>query len=130
MTRGVRRLLAPLALLAALLAAGDARAATQPSVVRVTVDRDGPGHAAPVVLRLTCRTGSRRPGCRALRRVPRAAFAPPDPGVLCTQEYGGPETARVTGRIGGRRVDAAFHRHDGCGIARWELAAPLLDLAS
>jgi hypothetical protein len=38
----------------------------------------------------------------------------------CTEIYGGPETAQVTGTLGGRRVDATITRNDGCGIADYE----------
>jgi hypothetical protein len=123
-----RAVLATLAL-AALLACESASAAPRATAVRVTVDRDGAGGRPASTLRLTCGERTRTPGCRALRKLPREALAAPDPGELCTQIYGGPETARITGRVGGRRVDAAFHRTNGCGIARWELAAPLLALA-
>jgi hypothetical protein len=122
-----------LAVLAALalaaLPAGDASAAPRATTtVRVTVDRDGPGAQPARTLRLTCGRRTRAPGCRTLRRLPREALAAPDPGAICTQVYGGPQTARIIGRVDGRRVDAAFHRADGCGIARWELAAPVFAL--
>ncbi|MGH9119479.1 MAG: hypothetical protein ACRD0A_16870 [Acidimicrobiales bacterium] len=48
------------------------------------------------------------------------------PGMMCTQQYGGPETAKVTGTIGGRRISATIDRTDGCGIAEWNLLTPLL----
>ncbi len=38
----------------------------------------------------------------------------------CTEIYGGPETAHVTGKLNGRRVDASITRNDGCGIADYE----------
>jgi len=38
----------------------------------------------------------------------------------CTEIYGGPETARVTGMLDGRRVDTSITRNDGCGIADYE----------
>jgi hypothetical protein len=39
--------------------------------------------------------------------------------VACTQIYGGPQTALVTGEFRGRRVRATFNRKNGCEIARW-----------
>jgi hypothetical protein len=39
-------------------------------------------------------------------------FPKPAPGRICTQQYGGPQTAVV--------------RTDGCEIARWRAMAPLL----
>ncbi|MER5885922.1 SSI family serine proteinase inhibitor [Streptomyces sp. NPDC001941] len=56
----------------------------------------------------------------------RDPFAPVPPQQLCTQQYGGPATARVTGTWQGRSVDARFSRTDGCEIGRWNNLAPLL----
>jgi hypothetical protein len=39
---------------------------------------------------------------------------------LCTQIYSGPEHARVTGTVDGRRIDIAIARSDGCGTADWQ----------
>jgi Subtilisin inhibitor-like len=47
------------------------------------------------------------------------AFAPVPGDVACTEIYGGPAQALVTGRRAGRRVWARFHRSDGCHIDRW-----------
>jgi hypothetical protein len=49
-----------------------------------------------------------------------------DPGLMCTQQYGGPEEATVKGTIDGQRVNASINRRDGCGIAEWNLLTPLL----
>jgi hypothetical protein len=48
-----------------------------------------------------------------------APFAPTSPGTACTDIYGGPQTARVTGLFRGRSVWAVFARKNGCEIARW-----------
>ena len=45
---------------------------------------------------------------------------------MCTQIYGGPETARVTGTINGKKVDRRFTRTNGCEIADFTDAAGLL----
>jgi hypothetical protein len=42
---------------------------------------------------------------------------------MCTQIYGGPQEALVTGTFGGRRVWARFSRRNGCEIARWNRIA-------
>jgi hypothetical protein len=49
-----------------------------------------------------------------------------EPGLMCTQQYGGPEEATVTGTIDGQGVSASINRRDGCGIAEWQLLTPLL----
>jgi hypothetical protein len=47
-------------------------------------------------------------------------FAPTPPGTACTEVYGGPQTARVTGSYRGRAIWATFRRRDGCEINRWQ----------
>jgi hypothetical protein len=56
--------------------------------------------------------------CRRLARI-RRPFAPVPAETACTQIYGGPQVARVTGTYQGKRVWARFNRTDGCQIARW-----------
>ncbi|MEN8649927.1 SSI family serine proteinase inhibitor [Streptomyces sp. 21So2-11] len=53
-------------------------------------------------------------------------FAPVPEGQMCTQQYGGAATARVTGSWQGRPVDAVFGRGDGCEISRWNTMTPVL----
>ncbi|MET4095429.1 serine protease inhibitor [Arthrobacter sp. UYCu712] len=53
-------------------------------------------------------------------------FPKPGPPKMCTQQYGGPQVAVVTGWFLGRRVHSEFSRTDGCEIARWRAMAPLL----
>jgi hypothetical protein len=53
-------------------------------------------------------------------------FPKPGPPRLCTQQYGGPQVAVVTGTFYGRTVNARFQRTDGCEIARWKAMAALL----
>ena len=78
-------------------------------------------------------TGETAPGsaesmCLALDDLPirdrLANGAPTD--QLCTQQYGGPEIARVTGMLDGIVIDTELHRTDGCGIADWQLLSALL----
>jgi hypothetical protein len=44
---------------------------------------------------------------------------------VCTQIYGGPQEALVTGTVRGDRVWVRFSRRDGCEIDRWNRLAPL-----
>ena len=53
-------------------------------------------------------------------------FPKPGPPKMCTQQYGGPQVAVVTGWFLGREVHTQFSRTDGCEIARWRAMAPLL----
>ena len=57
-------------------------------------------------------------------------FPKPGPPKLCTQLYGGPQVAVVTGTFHGRAVEAVFTRTDGCEISRWKTMAPLLGNAA
>jgi hypothetical protein len=83
----------------------------------VIVDADGDGPGAPKQAR--CSEGS----CPA---VPAAAFEPASKRMACTDIYGGPQTASVEGTLRGRAVSARFTRQNGCEIARWQRAEPLL----
>jgi hypothetical protein len=53
-------------------------------------------------------------------------FAPLPADVSCTQVYGGPQTAHVTGRWDGEPVDLQVARNDGCRISQWDGLGPLL----
>ena len=91
--------------------------------LHVTVWPNGPhGSARAWTLRCDPIAGTlphRATACRRLaamerpfRRVPKDA--------ACTQIYGGPQTAVVTGRLRGARVRASFNRRNGCEIDRWQ----------
>lgn len=46
---------------------------------------------------------------------------------ICTEQYGGPDTATITGTIDDQPVDTVVDRVNGCGIADWdELLAGLV----
>lgn len=45
---------------------------------------------------------------------------------VCTQLYGGPETARVTGTALDEEVDLRLSRENGCRIAEWQTVFGLL----
>jgi hypothetical protein len=57
-------------------------------------------------------------------------FRPVPKDALCTQIYGGPEVALVTGTFRGRQVNARFNRTDGCQIARWNRVAVLFPVSA
>ncbi|WP_411375442.1 SSI family serine proteinase inhibitor [Arthrobacter sp. MPF02] len=44
----------------------------------------------------------------------------------CTQQYGGPQTATVSGVVDGMAVDAEFARTNGCEISAWDAARDIL----
>ncbi len=53
-------------------------------------------------------------------------FAPLSDDMACTQIYGGPETATITGTWDGEDVSATYNRTNGCEIARWDALAAVL----
>lgn len=80
-----------------------------------TVTGDGaPGDAAAMCLALNE---------QALRD--RVLLGPPA-DVACTEIYGGPQIATITGTLDGESVDAAFDRANGCGISDWDQFALFL----
>ncbi|MFI6943939.1 SSI family serine proteinase inhibitor [Streptomyces sp. NPDC050418] len=111
----------------------------QPDVLTIT---SGGGAAAPyVTYELSCEAdgsgGGSHPradeACARLAAVGgegRDPFAAVPADALCTQQYGGPETARITGTWHGRQVSAEFDRSDGCEIGRWQQLVPVLPEAA
>jgi hypothetical protein len=47
------------------------------------------------------------------------ALLDPRPGRVCTEIYGGPQLARITGTVAGTAVNVEIARNDGCGIDDW-----------
>jgi hypothetical protein len=93
---------------------------------------DGRGAGEPDTYTLTCLPDAGTLpdpvlACEAVRSVP-FIFAPPPTDQMCTEQYGGPAVAEVEGRVQDIAVDEQFSRVDGCAIARWDQAAPLLPL--
>ncbi|WP_223148702.1 SSI family serine proteinase inhibitor [Aeromicrobium ginsengisoli] len=58
--------------------------------------------------------------CAALDTAGAKVFEPVAKDQMCTELYGGPQTATVTGTYDGDKVDATFRRTNGCEIDRWE----------
>lgn len=64
--------------------------------------------------------------CAALAENGAEAVPPTPADSICTQLFGGDQTAVVTGTWQGKPVDASFSRQNGCEISRWEALTPLL----
>ena len=91
-------------------------ATASPDTTRLTVEVTGAGR--PVVVELRC--GGATPCERSkLDRLARVA-EPADPARACTEIYGGPEKAHMTGTLDGEPVDVTIRRSDGCGIADYD----------
>jgi subtilisin inhibitor-like len=95
--------------------------------LHITVWPNGQGNAPKRTYTLTCapRGGTlpnRRAACTRLNAL-KAPFAPTRKDAVCTEIYGGPEEALVTGRFRAGPVRASFNRKDGCEIGRWARVA-------
>jgi Subtilisin inhibitor-like len=53
-------------------------------------------------------------------------FAPLPADVICTEQYGGPQTARILGRWNGEPVDLDLSLTDGCRIDQWHRLSVLV----
>jgi hypothetical protein len=140
-TRGRRLAVVMGAVTAAFLAPAAAQAvpaavAPPPDVTLNLAVTDAPG-ATPQTATLRCR-GSRAiaggylagvpaQACQQARDLVAFLLSQPDPNRICTDIFGGEQTAKVTGSINGRRVQRAFARRNGCEIADWNRMGLLLD---
>ena len=128
------RSLALLTLAAAMLGAcGSSESTAAEPTTSLTISfRSEPG-AAPVTTTLRCAPAGgtvTRPGraCQRLAAMPNA-FAPTPKNVACTEIYGGPQTATVSGTYRGRPLRTTFARRNGCEIDRWTRHGFLLPAA-
>ncbi|GAB2693662.1 SSI family serine proteinase inhibitor [Thalassiella azotivora] len=99
-----------------------------PADLTITID-DGSGNTT--TRSLTCDpAGGDVPdpqaACDALVQAWPSAFAAVPKDAACTMVFGGPQTATISGTIGGGQVLAEFDRTNGCEIERWESLSPLL----
>lgn len=100
--------------------------------VKVWPQGSGSGPARQWTLRCGPAGGThpnRARACRRLASLP-SPFRPVPKDVACTQLYGGPQEAVVTGTLRGRKVNARFSRTDGCQIERWDRVAVLFPVAA
>jgi Subtilisin inhibitor-like len=89
------------------------------------------GSGSTKTWRLTCNpAGGTHPdpqaACQALEANGAAALPPVPKDKACTQIYGGPQTATISGTWKGQSVMSTFARNDGCQISRWKLMEGLL----
>jgi hypothetical protein len=123
-----------MSVLAAVLAA--LSLAATPAPVTLTVRATSAPSAPERVAHLRCRGASARAdgflraraasACARARAIAGFLASPPPAHRLCTQIYGGPQRATITGSIGSRAVRRALARRNGCEIADWERARPLV----
>jgi len=103
-------------------------AATPAEELTITADN---GSGAVSRWQLTCNPpGGTHPdparACQVLETVGDSALPPVPKGTMCTQVYGGPETATITGTWRGRQINSQFSRTNGCEISRWNALTGVL----
>ena len=101
--------------------------------LQITVWPNGQGHAPKHAFTLRCAPAGgtlphRAAACRQLMRL-KTPFAPVRKDLACTEIYGGPAEALVTGRFRGGLVRATFNLQNGCEIGRWNRLRFLLGAA-
>jgi hypothetical protein len=97
--------------------------------LQIEIDRgDGKGPERYTLSCLGSASGSHpdpQAACAHLASLP-DPFAPIPTDAVCTELYGGPQTAHITGVWGGKPVDLELSRTDGCRISQWDRLGPLL----
>ncbi len=107
---------------------------TPAAFLTVTVDA---GEGGPSEASLNCAAGADKATgylrlenapelCRRLGGLKGFLTSPPARGRACAEVFGGPERARISGRIDGRRVDRRLARADACQIDDWDRVDVLL----
>ncbi len=101
---------------------------SQPGTELIIVVDDGGG--AKTTWKLSCDpAGGDHPtaedACRALAEHGATALPAVAKDQVCGQQYGGPETATITGTWQGKPVASSLSRKDSCEIARWEALRPV-----
>jgi len=94
--------------------------------VRVDPDGDGPQQAKQARISCDQEPAERGSPCATAHKLRPADFEPTPDDVACTELFGGPETATISGTLEREKVDGRFSRQDGCEIARWEKVSALL----
>jgi hypothetical protein len=115
-------------LAAALAGCGAEEPATSASMAQLVIrlDADGPGPEKARELRVDCDSASESKACGAAAGLKPSDFAAVPAGQVCTDIFGGPQTAQVSGELRGRTVEGDFKRQNGCEIQRWKAIAGLL----
>lgn len=109
-------------------------ATTVPAASQLTVTARADDTAAAKTWTLTCDpSGGDHPdpakACAALDQA-KDPYAPVPEDAICTEIYGGPQTATITGTWNGAPVNATYSRADGCELARWQALAPVFPIGA
>lgn len=128
-------LVLPTALLLAGCSGGaDEVTTSSPSATRLQIEVVAEPGASPATWTLTCEpAGGDHPdpeaACADLARTPEP-LAPVPADAVCTELYGGPQTAVVRGTLDGRDVSVELSRTDGCRTEQWDRLGALLPIGT
>jgi hypothetical protein len=121
-----------IAVIAAVVGCGASSAGTvaASTELRISYFGDGRAEGDPTTWTLRCKPAAgtlprRAAACRKLDQM-QNPFQPLRKDLQCTQIYGGPEQAVITGTHEGRRVWVLLAQRNGCEIARWRKLAFLV----
>lgn len=64
--------------------------------------------------------------CKLIAEKPEIIVQQQSPQAICTEIFGGPERAEITGELAGKSVQSTYSKHNGCAIDRWSRAELLL----
>ena len=104
-------------------------ATVKPKIQLIEVINDGIGTTKSWTLNCQPNGGShpnRNAACLQLLKLGIKALSPTPAGYACSQIYGGPEKATLSGTWSGKKFRSTFSRTDGCQIARWEKLSQVL----
>jgi hypothetical protein len=96
--------------------------------IRYWAEGQGTGAARTWTLRCNPAAGTlprAAAACRQLGRM-KAPFAPIPKDMVCTEQYGGPQVALITGTFRGKRLWTKLQNRNGCEIARFRSLAFLV----
>lgn len=119
------------AVVALVLAASGSAATSSVTALKVTYWPNGANESVRKTSILRCdpvsgTVAQPRVACRKLAAGGQELFAPVPRRAICTEIYGGPDLARITGVVAGQRVWATFNLTNGCHIGRWNRFSPWL----
>jgi hypothetical protein len=124
------KMVAGVLIFAGVLSGGYAALSNHPSnsISNITISYH-PSPSSQVTFRVSCMSHSisgthpnRKAICAAIAKQGARLFAPVPAGTACSEIYGGPQTATISGTIKGHKINSVFSRTDGCQVARWNTA--------